>query len=129
MKTHNPMGRPPKNEAKPTRGRVGLTPDQAKRMSKLLSECVEEGLKYAQKVLGNKEQVEIVRFTREGVREKLKMGKYSPELKVKLLEILIGKVFAEKKDVGIEPTDPNAIQVVGFNFTPVPKKPETEQEA
>jgi hypothetical protein len=110
------------NPAKPLKTRVELEPDQAKRMTKLLTECVEEGLNFAKAVLKSKEQVEIIRFTREGIREKLKMDKYSPELKVKLTEILIGKVFAEKKDIGVEPDDPNALQVVGFKFVPVEKK-------
>lgn len=111
-----------KNPAKPLKDRVALEPDQVKRMSKLLTECVEEGLKFAKMVLSNKEQVDIIRFTRDGVKESLKTDKYSPELKAKLLETVVGKVFAERKDVGIEQNDPNAIQVVGFKFIPANKK-------
>lgn len=127
-RTGNPKGRPPKNPAKPKSNRVELEPDQVKRLSKLLTNCVEEGLKYAEQILSNNEQVQVERFTRHGETERFKHDKYSPELKLRILEILVGKVFAEKKDIGIEPADPNAINVVGFKFTPAEKKPETEQQ-
>lgn len=126
--TGRPKGRPPRNPAKPQSKRVELEPNQVKRLSKMLTNCVEEGLKFAEKILSNNEQVQIERFTRHGETERFKHDKYSPELKLRILEILVGKVFAEKKDIGIEPTDPNAIQVVGFKFTPVAKTPEDKQQ-
>jgi len=117
------------NPAKPLKDRVALSPDKIKSMSKLLTECVEEGLLFAKKILSNKEQVQVERFTRHGETERFKHDKYSPELKLRILEILVGKVFAEKKDIGIEPNDPNSPTVVGFKFVPVEKKPDDQQEA
>lgn len=109
-----------------TRIKPKFTPQQVAKMTKLLNNCVEKGLEFAEKVLSNKEKVEIVRFTRTGVQEKFKADKYSPEMKLKILEIVIGKVFAERKDVGIDPPDDSDIQVVGFNFTPIKKSKEGE---
>jgi hypothetical protein len=116
---HHHKGGRPKDPAKPVKDRVALEPSEIKRMSKLLSQCVEAGLVFAEKVLSSTKKVYIVRFTRDGVKERLHADEYNPELKVELLKIVIGKVFAEKKDIGLEPTDPNALQVVGFNFTPI----------
>jgi len=98
---------------------------QCARLDKLLKSCVEAGLKYAQQVLLSTKQIEVKVYNRDGLKEKFKRAEFSPEIKARFLEMVIGKVYAEKRDLGIAPQDPNTPVVVGFNFIPLGKKNKT----
>ena len=93
------------------------------KMSALVNKCVYKGLEYAYSVLNNKDQVSIERMNKYHKIEKVVQDRYTPEQKIKLLEILVDKVFANRKEPldGFGEGDGDGPRVVGFSFIPVGK--------
>lgn len=114
----------PENAKKETHKRLPLvltTEKESLKMSNLVIKCVEVGLKYAYEVLNNDEQVEITRLNKYHQSEVVVQDRYTPEHKIKLLEILVDKVFTDRKEP-VDSFDTNdGPRVVGFNFIPIGK--------
>ena len=91
------------------------------KMSALVNKCVLKGLEYAYSVLNNNEQVSVERMNKYHKMEKTTQDRYTPEHKIKLLEIFIDKVFTNRKEPVGEIDLGDGPRVVSFNFVPIGK--------
>lgn len=99
---------------------VHLTVKSQKNLTRLLGRCVAHSLEYALKVLKNNEQVKVERLSKFHKKEIALEDRYPPEIKVKILEILINKVYADRKEQILEPVkDESALNIVSFDFVPL----------
>ena len=96
---------------------------RATALSKQLTKCMSLALNFVEEVFTSKETIEVSKYTKEGDVKKMTVLKYSPELKTRILEKIADKTFADKKDLSVCSNNPNALNVVSFNFTEIdPKK-------
>lgn len=102
-----------------TKVRIKSGDKEIQRIKKIIAECVEAGVLWAKKVLTNTKKVKIKRLNKFHVTEEVWEPKYSPELKIRLLELLTDKLLPDIRDHGPSNYDPNMPRVVGFAFTPV----------
>lgn len=100
---------------------VLTTKKEIEKMSALANKCVVVGLNYAYSVLNNNEQVEITRLNKYHQSEVVKQDRYTPEQKIKLFEILVDKVFSNRKDPAELFENEDGIKVVGFNYVKIGK--------
>ena len=96
-------------------------PIKIENLSEKLYGTTEKVLAFCNEVMDSKEQIEIKRYTKVGEVEKYMVDKYTPDHKLRVAEIIIPKVFADKKDTGA-PGDPLRPTPVSFNFVPITKK-------
>lgn len=96
-----------------------ITKKSQQKLSRLLGRCVTSGLKFALTVLRSDAKVEVHRFNKDHQKEIVKLDKYSPELKAKFLEMLLPKVFADRKELVAIPEENDSVKVVSFDFVPV----------
>ena len=90
-------------------------------LSDKLYTTMEKVLKFANEVFDSNEMIEVKRWTKDGKYDTFKVEKYTPEHKLRVMEIITPKVFADKKDISMA-GDPSKPVPVAFNFVPLTKK-------
>lgn len=113
-----------KQTAKPRRkydkGRFEIKPTKisVEKLTQKLTECVDKGIEFANKVLTDDTMVKITKVHPAHGFYELNLPKYSPEVKIEILKILSNKVFADKKE---EYDLRDTPIVVGFEYSVIKK--------
>ncbi len=99
---------------------VELTPEQINKLNKQLNNCMTSAFLFVEEVFKSNEKITIEGYTKEGIKTKKIVDKYSSELKVRIFEKLADKVFADRREIKNAPIgedDDGRLKVVNFTFT------------